>query len=274
MRAVSGRMAVEPLAHSLGLLQAFRGEPAAEVGLARFRFGMTPEDRGPSSSLSSGSRIAREQRFLRRARARARRAVPDFASSSPSGVKLPGVARVGEVRARDLRRRRACAARGRAPGTRPRCGGTGCGPSSPPTRARRRACRRCRRYQTRWCSRKRPRIERTRMFSDSPGTPGRSAHAPRTMRSISTPACDAAYSARITPSSRSAFILATMRAGLPCARVPRFAPDHLHHAPVHRERREQQAPHAPGRARLVMCRNTSLTSAQIAGSAVSSPKSV
>ena len=37
------------------------------------------------------------------------------------------------------------------------------------------------------CSRKRPTIERTRMFSDSPGTPGRSAHTPRTIRSIFTP---------------------------------------------------------------------------------------
>ena len=31
------------------------------------------------------------------------------------------------------------------------------------------------------------------MFSDSPGTPGRSAHGPRTIRSISTPACEASY---------------------------------------------------------------------------------
>ena len=35
------------------------------------------------------------------------------------------------------------------------------------------------------------------MFSDSPGTPGRKVHAPRTIRSILTPSCDAAYSARI-----------------------------------------------------------------------------
>ena len=32
---------------------------------------------------------------------------------------------------------------------------------------------------------------RTRMFSDSPGTPGRIAQMPRTQRSTGTPACDA-----------------------------------------------------------------------------------
>ncbi len=44
---------------------------------------------------------------------------------------------------------------------------------------------------TRECSRKRPRTERTRMFSDSPGTPGRSAQMPRTHTSTGTPACEA-----------------------------------------------------------------------------------
>ena len=37
------------------------------------------------------------------------------------------------------------------------------------------------------CSRKRPRMERTRMFSLRPGTPGRSAQMPRTTMSIGTP---------------------------------------------------------------------------------------
>ena len=41
------------------------------------------------------------------------------------------------------------------------------------------------------CSRKRPTIERTVMFSDSPGTPGRSAQMPRTIRSTCTPAREA-----------------------------------------------------------------------------------
>ena len=55
-----------------------------------------------------------------------------------------------------------------------------------------------------------------------------------------------------------------MRAGLPSLRVPRLAADHLEHAPVHRERREQQALQLRRAcARLVMCRNTSFTSAQI-----------
>ena len=35
-------------------------------------------------------------------------------------------------------------------------------------------------YQMRLCSRKRPMTERTRMFSEKPSIPGRSAHAPRT----------------------------------------------------------------------------------------------
>ena len=46
-------------------------------------------------------------------------------------------------------------------------------------------------WKTRECSRNRPRIERTRMFSLSPGTPGRSAQIPRTTTSTGTPACDA-----------------------------------------------------------------------------------
>ncbi|MNW60210.1 hypothetical protein D3C74_381750 [compost metagenome] len=41
------------------------------------------------------------------------------------------------------------------------------------------------------CSRNRPRMDRTRMFSLSPGTPGRIAQIPRTTRSTFTPACDA-----------------------------------------------------------------------------------
>jgi hypothetical protein len=72
------------------------------------------------------------------------------------------------------------------------------------------------------------------------------------MRSIATPACDAACSARMTPSSVSAFIFALMRAGLAFARVARLAADHLDDAPVHRERREQQALHA---ARLRQARD-------------------
>ena len=48
-----------------------------------------------------------------------------------------------------------------------------------------------------------------------PGTPGRRAQAPRTIRSIRTPACEAAYSARMMRGSLIALILAMMRAGLP-----------------------------------------------------------
>ena len=42
-------------------------------------------------------------------------------------------------------------------------------------------------YQMRECSRKRPTIERTVMFSLTPGTPGRSTQTPRMIRSIFTP---------------------------------------------------------------------------------------
>ncbi len=45
--------------------------------------------------------------------------------------------------------------------------------------------------QIRECSRNSPTIERTRMCSETPGRPGWSEQAPRTMRSISTPAIDA-----------------------------------------------------------------------------------
>ena len=48
-----------------------------------------------------------------------------------------------------------------------------------------------------------------------PGMPGRSAHTPRTMRSIFTPAREARYSASIACGSTSAFIFAMMRAGRP-----------------------------------------------------------
>ena len=80
-------------------------------------------------------------------------------------------------------------------------------------------------------------IERTRMFSDSPAMPGRSAHTPRTIRSIFTPACEASYSASIISGSSSAFILAMMRAGLPSRASARLVPDRLEDALVQRERR-------------------------------------
>ena len=58
----------------------------------------------------------------------------------------------------------------------------------------------------------------TRTFSLTPGTPGRSTQKPRTIRSISTPACEAARSASQTPRSSSWFILAMIRAGRPARR--------------------------------------------------------
>ncbi len=47
-------------------------------------------------------------------------------------------------------------------------------------------------WKTRSCSRKRPSSETTRMPSESPGTPGRRQQMPRTIRSMRTPACEAA----------------------------------------------------------------------------------
>ena len=52
------------------------------------------------------------------------------------------------------------------------------------------------------------------MVSDRPGTPGRSAHMPRTHRSTGTPACEARYSASITTSSTSALHLNAILRGL------------------------------------------------------------
>ena len=61
------------------------------------------------------------------------------------------------------------------------------------------------------CSRNRPITDRTRMFSDNPGTPGRRQQMPRTTRSISTPACDAAYNRSIDSGSTRLFIFMVMR---------------------------------------------------------------
>ena len=41
------------------------------------------------------------------------------------------------------------------------------------------------------CSRKRPTTETTRMFSDTPCTPGRKRQMPRMLRSTGIPACEA-----------------------------------------------------------------------------------
>ena len=59
--------------------------------------------------------------------------------------------------------------------------------------------------------------ERTRMRSEMPGRPGWSEHAPRTIRSMSTPADDASYSASMTGMSTTALLLTTICAGRPAA---------------------------------------------------------
>jgi len=54
---------------------------------------------------------------------------------------------------------------------------------------------------------------RTVMFSLIPATPGRRQQIPRMIKSIFTPACDAAYRASMISRSTREFILAMMRAG-------------------------------------------------------------
>ncbi len=76
--------------------------------------------------------------------------------------------------------------------------------SPPPTNAKMREC-----------SRKRPRMLRTRMLSLRPGTPGRTAQMPRTTMSTSTPACEARYSESTNASSTIEFTLIRMPAGRP-----------------------------------------------------------
>src|SRR5258705_137231 len=58
-------------------------------------------------------------------------------------------------------------------------------------------------------------MEMTRILDESPGTPGRRQHMPRTIRSIRTPASLARYSSSIRRRSTRPFILAMIRAGRP-----------------------------------------------------------
>ena len=51
------------------------------------------------------------------------------------------------------------------------------------------------------------------MLSLTPGTPGRSRQMPRTISSISTPAWEAAYRARMQAASTREFICMVMRPG-------------------------------------------------------------
>ena len=69
--------------------------------------------------------------------------------------------------------------------------------------------------KTRECSRNRPTMLRTRIVSDMPGTPGRTAQIPRTNKSMGTPACDARYSESMVGSSMIALHFIWMREGSP-----------------------------------------------------------
>ena len=82
-------------------------------------------------------------------------------------------------------------------------------------------------------------MERTRIFSETPGTPGRNAHTPRTMRRISTPAFEASQSAAMIAGSSSAFILAMICAA-PSLGDLYFVLDGAQHLLVQRKRRLPQ----------------------------------
>src|SRR4029453_16623861 len=58
-------------------------------------------------------------------------------------------------------------------------------------------------------------MEMTRILDESPSTPGRRQHMPRTIRSIRTPASLAPYSSSIRRRSTRPFIFAMIRAGRP-----------------------------------------------------------
>ncbi len=74
-----------------------------------------------------------------------------------------------------------------------------------------------RKWNIRECSRKRPRMERTSMFSLRPGTPGLSAQIPRTTISTGIPALDARYNASMTCSSTNALAFKRIPASRPAS---------------------------------------------------------
>src|ERR1700712_5462403 len=87
------------------------------------------------------------------------------------------------------------------------------------------------------CSRKRPIMDLTRMFSESPGSPGRRQQMPRTASSIETPACEASERASMMSGSTSEFIFSQIAAGLPLRAKWVFAANMFEHALAQRQRR-------------------------------------
>ena len=65
------------------------------------------------------------------------------------------------------------------------------------------------------CSRKRPKIDLTVMFSETPLIPGCTAQIPRINNSIFTPACDASYNFATKCSSKIELSLNSIPAGRP-----------------------------------------------------------
>ncbi len=128
--------------------------------------------------------------------------------------------------------------------------------------------------QIRECSRNSPTIDRTRMRSETPSTPGTRQQAPRTIRSISTPARDASYSASIAPLSTIALHLITIRAGAPVRALAASRST----SSLNRDRSVIGATssrrNARWRDRPVRTLNRSVTSAPSSSRQVSSPTSV
>ena len=84
-------------------------------------------------------------------------------------------------------------------------------------------------------------IERTRMFSETAGMPGRSAQAPRTIRSISTPRLRGAVQGPDDLRLDQRVHLRDDAGGLAVRRAPRFLVDVLQHPVVQGERRLEQS---------------------------------
>jgi hypothetical protein len=114
-------------------------------------------------------------------------------------------------------------------------------------------------------------IECTRMFSETPGSPGRRQQMPRTIRSMCTPAIEARYRARMISGSTSALTLTMMCPVPPAGHVV----DLVEISSWSRSERvngEWYRRFSGGIfIRLVSCRNSSCTSSPISSSAVSRP---
>ena len=120
------------------------------------------------------------------------------------------------------------------------------------------------------CSRNRPTTDRTRIPSESPGTPGRMLHRPLTTRSIETPPADARYRASMTSGSVSPLVFTTMRPSGPAAPSASMAATTSARVDTGDTTRRRSCNSDPDPVNRL---NTSATSAPMSGSAVSNPMS-